>query len=157
MYKRQVVPAVSGPPVSVIEAGSTILGAFVEAGVLSSVAICVLLMFILRRPLDVALTIAPVMATLVFTLATLALLGQPINLENLIALPLLLGIGVSFNIYSVIAWRDGATRRTRASLSHAILFSALTTGASFMALALSAHPGTASLGQLLLILSLIHI
>ena len=51
----------------------------------------------------------------------------------------------------MIAWRERATRRTRASLSHAILFSALTTGASFLALALSAHPGTASLGRLLLI------
>jgi len=100
---------------------------------------------------DVLLTIVPVLLTFIFSLATLALLHQAINLENLIALPLLLGIGVSFNIYSVIAWRDDATLRTRASLSHAILFSALTTGASFTSLALSAHPGTASLGQLLLI------
>ena len=148
---RTVSPAVSGPPVAVMEAGRTILGAFIEAGVLSTLAIGLMLAVILRRATDVLLTLAPVMATLVFTLATLAVTRQPINLENLIALPLLLGIGVSFNIYSVIAWRDGSNRQARASLSHAILFSALTTGASFLALALSAHPGTASLGRLLLI------
>ena len=148
---RAVAPNVSGPPVAVIEAGRTILGAFIEAGLLSTAAICILLFVILRSLRDVALTIAPVLLTFILSLATLAVWRQPINLENLIALPLLLGIGVSFNIYSVIAWRDGAPLRTRASLSHAILFSALTTGASFTALALSAHPGTSSLGQLLLI------
>ena len=148
---RGVVPDIAGPPVAVVEAGRTILGAFIQASILSTIAISLLLAFVLRQLRDVALTMAPVAATLVFTLATLALTGQPINLENLIALPLLLGIGVSFNIYSVVAWREGANRRTRAALSHAILFSALTTGASFMALALSAHPGTASLGRLLLI------
>ena len=148
---RSVIPAVSGPPVAVVEAGRTILGAFIEAGVLSTLAIGLMLAFVLRRATDVLLTLAPVVATLVLTLATLAATRQPINLENLIALPLLLGIGVSFNIYTVIAWRDGANREARASLSHAILFSALTTGASFLALALSAHPGTASLGRLLLI------
>ena len=148
---RAIYPDVSGPPVAVLEAGRTILGAFIEAGVLSTLAIGLMLAVILRRATDVLLTLAPVMATLVLTLATLAVTGQSINLENLIALPLLLGIGVSFNIYSVIAWRDGSSRQARASLSHAILFSALTTGASFLALALSAHPGTASLGRLLLI------
>ena len=148
---RAVSPDVSGPPIAVLEAGNTILGAFIEAGILSTLAIGLLLAVILRRVSDVALTLAPVVVTLVLTLATLAITGQPINLENLIALPLLLGIGVSFNIYSVIAWRDGSRGASRASLSHAILFSALTTGASFLALALSAHPGTASLGRLLLI------
>jgi predicted exporter len=148
---RAVSPNVSGPPVAVLEAGRTILGAFIEAGVLSTLAIGLMLAVILRRATDVLLTLVPVMATLVLTLATLAVTRQPINLENLIALPLLLGIGVSFNIYSVIAWRDESNRQARASLSHAILFSALTTGASFLALALSAHPGTASLGRLLLI------
>ena len=148
---RAISPDVSGPPVAVLEAGRTILGAFIEAGVLSTLAIGLMLAVILRRATDVLLTLAPVMVTLVLTLATLAATGQAINLENLIALPLLLGIGVSFNIYSVMAWRDGSNRQARASLSHAILFSALTTGASFLALALSAHPGTASLGRLLLI------
>lgn len=148
---RKVAKAVSGPPEMVVDIGRTILGAFVKAGILSSLFICALLYANLRRVRDVALTIAPVLATFVFTLATIVAIGQPINPENLIALPLLLAIGVSFNIYSVVAWRDGSSESRRASLSHAILFSALTTGASFTTLALSAHPGTASMGQLLLI------
>jgi predicted RND superfamily exporter protein len=35
--------------------------------------------------------------------------------------------------------------------ARAVMFSALTTGSAFGALALSAHPGTASMGELLLI------
>ena len=147
---RKIAPDASGPPVTITAVGDTILGAFIEALVLSTLAIIALLFAILRRPVHVLLTVIPVALSFMATLATLAVAGEAINLENLIALPLLLGIGVSFNIYTVMAWRDGASTRLRASLSHAILFSALTTGASFAALAFSAHPGTASLGRLLL-------
>jgi predicted RND superfamily exporter protein len=69
----------------------------------------------------------------------------------MIALPLLLGIGVSFNIYFIVAWREGERRLLSSSLTRAISFSALTTGAAFGALSLSQHPGTASMGWLLII------
>ena len=35
------------------------------------------------------------------------LLPLPLNFANIIALPLLLGVGVSFNIYFVMNWRAG--------------------------------------------------
>jgi uncharacterized protein len=92
-----------------------------------------------------------VLLTAVLTVASCVLLDQDINLENLIALPLLLGIGVSFNIYFVVAWFGGERRLLRSSLTRAILYSALTTGAAFGSLSLSRHPGTASMGVLLLI------
>lgn len=146
-----VAPEASGSPVSLREAARTILGAFLQALTLSTLAIIALLALVLRSARLVALTLGPVALSGILTLASLPAFGEALNLENLIALPLLLGIGVSFNIYTVMAWRDGVADRLRASLGHAILFSALTTGASFAALALSAHPGTASLGRLLLV------
>jgi hypothetical protein len=66
-----------------------------------------------------------------------------------IALPLLLGIGVSFDIYFVMRWRAGAGDLLQSSTARAILFSALTTGTAFGSLALSNHPGTADMGKLL--------
>ncbi len=76
---------------------------------------------------------------------------MPLNFANIIALPLLLGVGVSFNIYFVMNWR--ARRADPAGLGHraggAVL--GLTTGTAFGSLALSAHPGTASMGTLLLL------
>jgi predicted RND superfamily exporter protein len=79
------------------------------------------------------------------------MIGQPINFANIIALPLLFGIGVAFHIYLVMAWRSGEEHFLTSSLTRAVLFSGLTTGIAFGALWISAHPGTASMGKLLLI------
>ena len=37
----------------------------------------------------------------------MVVLPLPLNFANIIALPLLLGVGVSFNIYFVMNWRSG--------------------------------------------------
>ena len=74
-----------------------------------------------------------------------------LNFANIIALPLLLGVGVSFNIYFVMNWRDGARGFLGTATARAIVFSALTTATAFGSLALSHHPGSASMGDLLLL------
>jgi hopanoid biosynthesis associated RND transporter like protein HpnN len=148
---RTVAPDATGTPISIQEAGRTIVTAFLQAGALSFVAIVALLFAILRRVKDVLLTMAPVILTGLLTLGSSMLLGWPINFANIIALPLLFGIGVAFNIYFVMAWRGGATDLLQSSLTRAVLFSALTTGTSFGALWLSSHPGTASMGKLLML------
>lgn len=148
---QAVAPEATGTPLDIAETRSLILGAFGQAALLSIAAIVGLLVVALRSAKAVALTLVPIVLTAVLTVASCVLLGQDINLENLIALPLLLGIGVSFNIYFVVAWFAGERALLRSSLTRAILYSALTTGASFGALSLSQHPGTASMGILLLI------
>jgi predicted RND superfamily exporter protein len=148
---QRVAPDATGTPLDIAETRSLILGAFGQAALLSVAAIVGLLVATLRRTRAVILTLVPIALSAVMTVASCVLLGQDINLENLIALPLLLGIGVSFNIYFVVAWLAGERALLRSSLTRAILYSALTTGASFGALSLSQHPGTASMGVLLLI------
>jgi len=64
---------------------------------------------------------------------------------------LLFGIGGAFDIYFVNAWRDGARDLLESSLTRAVVFSALTTASGFGTLWLSSHPGTASMGELLMI------
>jgi hopanoid biosynthesis associated RND transporter like protein HpnN len=137
---RDIAPNASGGPVSIV-----------EAGILSLIAIMVLLFAVLRRFIDVVYTVLPVMLTGLLTLGTCVLIGQPINFANIIALPLLFGIGVAFHIYLVMAWRSGEEHFLTSSLTRAVLFSGLTTGIAFGALWISAHPGTASMGKLLLI------
>ena len=148
---QAAAPQASGTPLDVAETRHLILGAFGQAAILSVAAITALLAVALRSARAVALTLAPVLLAAVLTVGSCVLAGQDINLENLIALPLLLGIGVSFNIYFVVAWLKGERRLLASSLTRAILYSALTTGAAFGALSLSQHPGTASMGVLLLI------
>jgi predicted RND superfamily exporter protein len=108
-------------------------------------------MIALRRPLDVALVLAPLLLSAAMSVIVLALLPLPLNYANIIVLPLLLGVGVSFNIYFVMNWRAGQKAVLASATARAILFSALTTGTAFGSLALSRHPGTASMGLLLLI------
>jgi hopanoid biosynthesis associated RND transporter like protein HpnN len=148
---QAVAPEAVGDPIAIADTKQLILGAFAEAAVLSLVAIALLLAIALRSFRAVVLTLVPVLLSAVLTAGACVVLGQAINLESIIALPLLFGIGVSFNIYYSMAWRAGERALLRSSLTRAIVYSALTTGAAFGALSLSRHPGTASLGVLLLI------
>jgi len=146
-----IAPQATGAPISIRESGRTIVGAFAEAGILSFVAIIILLTVVLRSLHEVLMTLAPLVLTGLLTLATCVVLGQPLNFANVIALPLLLGIGVAFNIYFVVAWRHGQRCFLASSLTRAVIFSAATTASGFGTLWLSIHPGTASMGELLMI------
>ena len=148
---RAVAPGATGAPISIYESGKTIVGAFLQAGVLSFIAIIILLFITLRRVFDVLMTLLPLILTGLLTLATCVVMGQRLNFANIIALPLLLGIGVAFNIYFVVAWRAGARNLLQSSLTRAVIFSAATTATGFGPLWLSIHPGTSSMGELLLI------
>jgi hopanoid biosynthesis associated RND transporter like protein HpnN len=146
-----VAPQATGAPISIRESGKTIVGAFAEAGILSFIVIIILLAAVLRSMHDVLMTLAPLVLAGLLTLATCVLLGLRLNFANVIALPLLLGIGVAFNIYFVVAWRHGQRCFLASSLTRAVIFSAATTASGFGTLWLSTHPGTASMGELLMI------
>ena len=146
-----VTPAISGLPVATQAAAFTVAGAFVQAGVIAFVLVSLLLLAVLRNLREVMFTLAPVILSIFLTLATCVLIGQPINFANIIAFPLLFGVGVAFHIYFVMAWRGGATGLLQSSLARAVLFSALATGTAFGSLWLSHHPGTASMGKILMI------
>ena len=148
---RKVAPQASGAPISIQEAGKTISGAFITAGLLSLVLICALLLWALRSVKEVAFTLAPIVLSGFLTLATCVVIGQPINFANIIAFPLLFGVGVAFHIYFVMAWRAGVGDLLQSSLARAVFFSAMTTGMAFGALIFSSHPGTASMGKILMI------
>jgi hopanoid biosynthesis associated RND transporter like protein HpnN len=148
---RVVAPTASGLPVATQEAAGTVAWAFVEAGVLALVLVSGLLFVVLRDAKEVAFTLAPVVLSGFLTLGSCVLIGQPINFANIIAFPLLFGVGVAFHIYFVMAWRAGATDLLQSSLARAVLFSALATGSAFGSLWLSHHPGTASMGKILMI------
>jgi hopanoid biosynthesis associated RND transporter like protein HpnN len=146
-----VAPEAGGSAVIIVETADTIIGAFRSAAITALAAIAVILFIALRRPLDVVLVLAPLLLSALLTVLVAVLAPVPLNFANIIALPLLLGVGVSFNIYFVMNWRAGQTSILGSATARAILFSALTTGTAFGSLALSAHPGTASMGTLLLI------
>ncbi|MDB5399351.1 MAG: Acriflavin resistance plasma rane protein [Rhodopila sp.] len=146
-----VAPNAGGSAVTIVATADTIVGAFRDAATYAVIAIALILLGLLRSVMDAALVLAPLLLSALLTLLVAVLLPLPLNFANIIALPLLLGVGVSFNIYFVMNWRAGQQRPLGSATARAILFSALTTGTAFGSLALSAHPGTASMGKLLLI------
>jgi len=144
-----VYPDAVGGPVSILKSGDTVVKAFIEAGIYALVAIALILWVVLRRFGDVLLTLIPLLLAGVVTLEICVLIGMPLNFANIIALPLLLGVGVAFKIYYIIAWRAGQTNLLQSTLTRAVIWSALTTATAFGSLWLSQHPGTSSMGKLL--------
>ena len=142
-------PDAVGTPVSILESGKTIVRAFIHAGIFALVSIAILLWIVLRRFGDVLLTLVPLLLAGLVTLEVCVLIGMPLNFANIIALPLLLGVGVAFKIYYIMAWRAGQTSLLQSSLTRAVIWSALTTATAFGSLWLSSHPGTSSMGKLL--------
>lgn len=146
-----VAPDAGGGPISVRHAADLVIDAFVKAALLAVVTITLLLWIAFRRIGDVLLTMVPLLVSSLVTLEACVLLGIRLNFANIIALPLLLGVGVAFKIYYIMAWRAGHQARLADPLTQAIVLSAATTGTAFGSLWLSNHPGTASMGKLLVL------
>jgi hopanoid biosynthesis associated RND transporter like protein HpnN len=144
-----IAPNATGPAVLLFEAGNTVVRAFIEAGIFALAAIALLLWITLRRITDVLLTLVPLLVAGVVTLELCAAFDLPLNFANIIALPLLLGVGVAFKIYYIMAWRSGKTALLQSTLTRAVVFSALATATAFGSLWLSADPGTSSMGKLM--------
>ena len=144
-----VEPDATGGPISILESGNTVIRAFIQAGGWALVSIAFLLWIVLRRFTDVLLTLIPLLVAGIVTLELCVVIGMPLNFANIIALPLLLGVGVAFKIYYITAWRAGQTGLLQSSLTRAVIFSAMTTATAFGSLWLSSHPGTSSMGKLL--------
>jgi hopanoid biosynthesis associated RND transporter like protein HpnN len=144
-----VEPSATGPAISLYESGRTVIGAFVEAGGVALAAIAVLLLIALRRVTDVLLTLIPLLLAGTVTLEICSLTGTVLNFANIIALPLLLGVGVAFKIYYILAWREGRTGLLQSGLTRAVVFSAMTTAVAFGSMWASSYPGMSSMGKMM--------
>jgi len=144
-----VAPEASGTAVSIQGSGQTVSSAFLEAGLLALLAIASLAMLVLRKIKDVIRLLTPLLFAGALTLATMVLIHLPLNFANIIALPLLLSLGVTYAIYFLSYWKDGQVNPLQSSMARAVLFSAGTTLVAFGSLSLSSHTGTRGMGELL--------
>jgi uncharacterized protein len=147
-------PTVIGSPVVSIEAGKAVVSAFKQAFITALLVISLLLFILMDKHRDALLIMIPLLMAAMLTAATSIVFSIPLNFANIIALPLLLGIGVDSGIHIVHRYRtappkDGIILAT--SSARAVLVSALTTIVSIGNLAFSSHLGTASMGKLLTI------
>ena len=149
---RSLAPNATGTIVTLIESGNAVVGSFKEAGVYAVILITVLLLVLLRSLRDTLFVLAPLLLAALLTMGATVVLSMPFNFANVIALPLILGLGVDSGIHLVMRRREeGRTGRAllETSTPRAVLLSAFTTICSFGALSLSTHLGTSSMGTLL--------
>lgn len=144
---RSVDPEVTGPPVQILEITEMMRRSYERAAVLAFAVIAVIVLLALRSLFGVVLTLAPLLCGFVLTLGALRWLGIPLNPANLVALPLVLGIGVDNGIHVAHRWLRLRDARTAVfEVGHAIVVTSLTTMAGFAGLLIAAHRGVRSLG-----------
>lgn len=144
-------PSITGLPVADQASGKAVVVAFQQAFIGALVTIVLLLLIILRSVKDALLVLFPLILVGAITGAATVLLNSPFNFANIIALPLLLGLGVDSCIHIVHRVRTSRDQENplKTSTARGIFFSSLTTLFSFSSLAFTAHLGTASMGLLL--------
>src|SRR5512144_2746654 len=146
---QAVVPEATGEAIAITEGGKAVLKSFYQAGVFTF-ALITLLLCVLRSVRDSLMVMAPLILAGLLTVAMTVIIDVPFNFANVIVLPLLFGLGVSSGINMAVRGRQQGSRSLLVtSTPKAVLFSALTTIGSFGSLAISQHPGMASMGQLL--------
>ena len=150
---QRIAPAATGTPLVQLKSGESIAGAFVQALGSALVLVAAVLVLVSRPRRDALLVMFPLLLAGALTVAAMVVLGIPFNFANVLALPLLLGIGVDNGIHMVRRARAAAGPGgvLATSTTRAVLTSALTTICGFGSLAFSPHPGMASMGAVLTI------
>jgi len=146
-----LAPHATGAPVEIVGAADVVSSAMRTAVTVAFGLLLVVLIALLRRPLDVLLVLTPLVLAALLLLAYTVIFHAPFNFANVIVLPLLLGLGVDANVHYVLRAREeqGSAEVTDTSTPRAVLIAALTTIGSFGTLWLSPHRGMSSMGELL--------
>ena len=149
---QRVAPNATGAPMVSLEAGEAVVRAFAQAFLLALAGIIVALLIVLRSFKYTLLVLIPLLLSSLFTAAFTVLLNVPFNFANIIALPLLLGLGIDSSLHMVHRSLHNelvSEVLIHTSTARAIFYSALTALVDFASLMLSSHQGTASMGILL--------
>ena len=151
---QAVAPNVTDLPVIYLEAGRAVVRAFQQALLSALVVVTVVLLLVLRNIRDTLHVLFPLMLAAMLTGAATVWFDMPVNFANIIALPLLFGLGVDSGIHVIHRLRSAAEATgnvLHSSTARGVFFSAMTTIFSFSSLAFSAHVGMASMGKMLAI------
>jgi hopanoid biosynthesis associated RND transporter like protein HpnN len=155
--EAQTVDAnVTDLPVTYLESMNEVIRAFVQAFSIALVTITLILLVVLRNLRDTLLVLLPLLLAGLYTAAATVVLHVPINFANIIALPLLFGLGVDSGVHMAhrlhyLHAELGEENLLTTSEAKGVFYGTLTTVFSFSSLAFTPHAGTASMGELLAI------
>ena len=151
---QEVKTDATGAPVIMLEAGTVVVGAFRQAFIGALIVIILILIMKFRSIADPLFVILPLVFAGLLTVAAMVLLELPFNFANIIALPLLFGLGVDNGIHMVHAVHKAIPQNQAilgTSTARGVFFSGLTTVFSFGSLVFMPHVGMSSMGKVLAI------
>jgi hypothetical protein len=122
---------------------------FQWAGVYALAAIVLVLALDFRHVSGLLLGLFPLVVGIVLTVGLMALCGVPLNPANMIALPLVVGVGVDNGVHVLHDYRARDRRRPYrlgAATGRGVLVAGLTTVLGFGTMLTARHAGMASLG-----------
>ncbi len=125
-----------------------------KALIAAALVIILLLLLDLRSPTAAFTAMVPLVFGTLWMVAMMAVLGIKLNFVNIVAVPVIIGIGVDNGIHIIHRWRQegvGGIKKATAKVGHAILMTALTTMIGFGSIGFYTHRGMASLGYVLFI------
>ena len=148
---REQVPVATGRPVIEWGVGEIVMESFIQAMIFALASITLVLLLMFRNVRYAALILVPLAMAVFFTLALGFVFDTPLNMANILVLPLIFGLGVDNGVHVVGRYRGegNVPRLMHSSTPRAVLLSTLTTVGTFVALSFSPHQGTASIGLLL--------
>jgi uncharacterized protein len=149
---RTVDPKVTGTPVQNYAYIELLRASYVQAAWLALAAIVVLILLHFRHFGYAILATLPLGLGILWTLGWMGWTGHPFNPANVITLPLVIGIGIAYGVYTIDRFReDRAVNLFNNSTGKAIILSALTTIIGFGSMMISAYRGLFSLGLIMTI------
>jgi len=146
-----VTPNAAGRAMVEHGVGQVVVRAFQQAVAIAALGIAVLLMLYYRGIVMPILVLLPLAVATLTTFAVMVTLDVPLNMANILVVPLILGLGIDTAIHIAHRYRvlGSMAALMQSSTPRAIVLSALTTVVTFASLMLSQHRGTASIGALL--------
>ena len=146
---QTVDPEASGKPFGTLEGLRSMKAGFLWAGLYALIAIVVILTMDFRSLPALLLGLLPLLIGVVCSLGIMQLFGFTLNPANLIALPLIVGVGVDNGVHLLHDYRaktPGSIYRMSSCTGRGILVAALTTILGFGTLMISRHQGMFGLG-----------
>ncbi len=149
---RTVDPEATGKPFTTLEGLKAMRNGFLWAGVYALIAMVLVLLLDFGRIKHTLVALLPLAMGMFATLGFMAMFGFSLNPANMIAFPLILGVGADNGVHVLHDFRC-RDRKRRYRLSHVtgfgIMVAALTTILGFGTLMIAEHRGMASLGLIL--------
>ncbi len=149
---RTVDSQATGQPFGTLEGLRAMKHGFRWAGLYAFLAIFAVLLLDFRTLKHTLVALAPLVMGMTAALGVMGLCGVPLNPANMIAFPLILGVGADNGVHVLHDYRSRRRRHAytlNRSTGRGIMVAALTTILGFGTLMISCHRGLASLGLVL--------